>query len=301
MTASSIGSTAPSYSTGVSLLSVLAETAATATQTAQTLQMNEINQQIQKRLGQQIAALQNAPDPTITNVYQAELTTLGKQSSALASAQKQYGANQALLTDLALQLANLQTEAQNGDAANFDKSLAAANTDVSDLGFVLPVAPYQPDGVPALKGNGLGISGSAVYIAGPGGLAAAATDITNAQNLVGQISAATGINLSIGRAQQTAVTSEINSANAALQQIQTTTDNSTSAQIQQLTAQAQNQEHLNELELGNTELLSYALAAASQPVQPAGSVFSVLETAVGATPSTYASQQSTPAILSLLA
>lgn len=177
-----------------------------------------------------------------------------------------------------------------------------ANIDVTDLNVVTPTAPFQPDKVAALKGNGLGISPSATYdLSTPAGQAAATAAVTSAQSLVGQVFQATSSNQILAGDLATSLTSQVNALNTQQTQAQDANQTQTSAEVAQLTQQAQDQTHLIELSLGSTQTLATALQEAENPPQPVNSVFGALEEAVGATPTTYSSQTNTPAILSLLA
>jgi hypothetical protein len=152
-----------------------------------------------------------------------------------------------------------------------------------------------------LQANGLGISNSATYDLGsPAGQAAAAAAVQSAQTLVNQVFQATGSNQILAGSLNTELSTQTTALNAQLQQMQQSDSAATADQVQRLTQQAQDQEHLIELAIGNTQLLSTALMNAATPPQPASSVMEVLQNAVGATASSVLSKQSTPPILSLL-
>lgn len=298
VTVSSFGSTW----TTISLLSVLAQASANAASLNATTEINQINNQIQKRLVQQIAALQAAPDNAMTAPMQARIGTLQTQAQTFSTTASSYGGNANTIFDLQNQLAALQTAATNGDSAGFDAALAAANTDVGNLAVINAIPPLQPDQVENLQANGLGISASAVYnLSTPAGKAAAAAAVQNAQNIVGQVSQVTTSNQLIANSLNDALTNQIASLNSQLQQTQQKTDEQTTTKIAQLIQQAQNQKHLIQLAIGNAQLLTTALTQAQNPPQPVKSPLSTLMNAVGATPSSYQSQNSLPPILSLLA
>jgi hypothetical protein len=283
------------------VMSVLVQASANAATLNANVEINQINNLIQNRLTDQIAALQNTPDNAMTGPAQAQVTALTTQASAMKATASQYGANANTMFDLQNQLAALQTAAANGDSAAFDATLLLANNDVSDLNIGTPIPPLQPDGVANLKSAGLGIGASATYdLSTPSGQAAAAAAIQNAQILVGNVSQVTSSNQLIANSANQALTNEVSALNSQLQQVQQNTDAATNAKIAQLTQQAQAQEHLIELAIGNTQLVSTALTQAENPPQTATSPFDVLSNAVGATPATYQATQSTPAILSLL-
>lgn len=299
VTISSIGAAA--ITTTASPLTVLAQASANATTQNANIEINEVDNQIQKRLAQQTAALQAAPDSGMTAPLQAQLSSLQNQSSVMAATASSYGANANTIFDLQNQLATLQTEAASGNSAGFDATLATANADVYDLGVVNLIPPMQPDGVATLKANGLGIGASGVYdLSTPSGQAAAEAAIQNAQTVVAQVSQVTTSNQLIASSVNSSLTTQINSLNSQLQQVQQNTDTQTTNQIAQLTQQAQEQEHLFELAIGNTQLVSTALLQAESPPQPTTSPLEALSNAVGATVSSYQAQQSSPAILSLL-
>ncbi|HUZ72618.1 MAG TPA: hypothetical protein VMU87_06515 [Stellaceae bacterium] len=265
------------------------------------IEIKQISNQIQKRLAQQTAALQAAPDSAMTTPLQAQITTLQSQSSTMSTIASNYGANANTIFDLQNQLAALQTDAANGDSASFDATLATANNDAYNLAVINLVPPLQPDGVATLKANGLGIGASSVYnLSTPAGQSSAAAAIQNAQNVVGQVSQITTSNQIVASSMSSALTNQVDSLNSQLQHLQQNTDTQTTAEIAKLTQQAQEQEHLIELAIGNTQLVSSALMQAENPPQPTRSPLGALSSAVGATVSSYQSQQSSPAILSLL-
>jgi hypothetical protein len=295
-------SSTTSQITTPSLLTILAQAAATATQTANTTELSEIDNQIQNRLNAQIAALQPATDPAVSNVLQSQITALQNQQATITALQPQYGQNVNMLSDLQTRLANLQTDVSTGDSADFDANLAAANTDVGNLVAVDAPAPFQPDQIAGLLGTGLGIGSSASYdLSTPTGQEAAAQAVQNAQNTVGEIFQATGANQLLAGDLTNSLNTQINTLTAQQQQTQQTSTADSEAQVQHLTQLAQNQEHLIELSLGSTSTIANVIQEVDNPPQPITSPFQALQEAVGATPSTYSSQQSTPAILSLLA
>jgi hypothetical protein len=287
--------------TPTTLLGVLADASATAAQMHSEVEISQVNSAIQNRLNAQVAALQTTPDTAVVNALQTQITALQKQSSLYSNVGSQFGANANILSDLQNQLATMQTAASGGDGTTFDTALAAANNDVGDLNIIAPTAPFQPDQVITLQANGLGISNSATYDLGsPAGQAAAAAAVQSAQTLVNQVFQATGSNQILAGSLNTELSTQTTALNAQLQQMQQSDSAATADQVQRLTQQAQDQEHLIELAIGNTQLLSTALMNAATPPQPASSVMEVLQNAVGATASSVLSKQSTPPILSLL-
>lgn len=284
-----------------SLLGVLAEASSSAAQMRSNIEINEINNGIQNRLNSAIAALQQAPDSAVTNALQSQVTALQNESSKATDIGSQYGTNAGILTDLQGRLATMQTAIANGDGATFDAALAMANTDVGSLAVIAPTAPYQPDQVQTLQDTGLGIESSATYnLSTPSGQAAAGAAVTSAQNLIQQVFQATGNNQILAGSLASELSTQANALDTTLQQMQQQDSTAATTQIQQLTEQAQNQSHLIELALGNTQLLSTALMDATAASSPASSPLAVLQGAVGATPASLAAKQSTPALLSLL-
>jgi hypothetical protein len=294
VTISSIGST-------TNALTALAQISAQNVQTAQNQQINLISQRLQEQLNAKIAAYQKSTDDSATAVTQAQLNSAQNQLSTISTMQTNYGTNVNTLNDLTAQLAAMQTAVTNGDSAGFDGALTLANNDVGSLVVVNPLGSFQPDGVSTFKINGLGISDSSTYdLSTPAGQAAAQTAIQNAQNTVNTIYQVTSANNTLAAAQKTALSGQVNALQSTINTAQQNQQTLSNTQIQQMMTNEQNQLHLIELSLGNSQALSNALAQAMSPPQPAQSVFDVLVNAVGATPATYAAQQSTPAILSLL-
>jgi hypothetical protein len=290
-------------SANTNALSVLAQASMSTAQLGTTREIGAIDNQIQQRLNSQIAALAPPSDSAVVGYLTAQINGLQTQQSTIAALSPQYGANATTLSELQNQLGTLQTAAANGDSAGFDAALSQANTDVSNLTATNAPAPFQPDGVAALLVSGLGIGPSSQYnLSTPSGQAAASAAVTAAQNLVGQVFAVTTANqLLTGD-----LTNELNNTLAQLTQQQQDEQQgaqaSTQAQIQTLTQQAQEQEHLIELALGNTSELASSIFSATNPPTPATSPLGVLENQVGATAqSSTAAAQASPAILSLLA
>ncbi len=290
-------------STGTTtVLSVLAQASANATQTANTQELSEIEAQINKRLTDQIAALQPTPDAAVSNALAQQIAGLDAQRTAISGYGSQWGGNSYILSDLSTQLAKLQTYAANGDGANFDAALSAATTDVADLTPVAAPAPFRPDQIAPLQSNGLGIGSSASYdLSTQAGQTAAAAAVNAAQSTVGQIFSIVTGNQLLASSISSSLTVQIDSLTSVQQQAQSTNQTEMQTQVNQLTQQAQNQIHLIELALGNTQTIASMIAAAENPPQPVTSVFQALQNAAGATPSSYGASQAAPAILSLLA
>jgi hypothetical protein len=298
---SAAGSSSTLVTTEPSLLTILAQASATAAQSAQQREIGYIDTDINNRLNAQIATLQGGGDDAIVSSLQQQISSLDDQQTAINKLSSQYGGNASILADLQDQIATMMTAAGNGNGGSFDNALAAANTDVGDLTVVTPQAPFQPDRIAGLKGTGLGIGASATYdLSTPTGQDAATAAVQSAQTLVGEIFQATNANQQLAISVSQSLGSQSSGLNAQLSQLQQSGQSSTATQIAQLQQRAQDQEHVIELSLGNTQLLSSVLTTLENPPQPVNSVFVALEGAVGATPSTYNALTTAPPILSLL-
>ena len=286
-------------------LTVLAQSYSSNAQLTTQEQLDIIDGRLQAQLQNQIAVVQagDAPDNALQTSTQADITRLKKQLSTINTTQAQFSTNSNVLADINSRLAALQTAITAGDSAGFDTALGIANTDVGNLLVVSPTAPFQPDGILGLKGNGLGIKNSASYnLSTPAGQAAAPTDVNNAQALIGQLFPATTNNILVAGDVATALGNQINLQVATFNQLQSASQSQIAAQTASLTQQEQIQEHLIQLNLGNTTLLSDEIGSIANPPPLPSSAFDVLSNAVGATAQTAntALNSSTPAILSLL-
>ncbi len=265
MTISATSLPPPPASALTTMLGVLANTASNAAQLNTQIEITEVNNQIQNRLNAKIAVLESAPDTAVTNALQTQISGLQKRASTITDVESKYGANANTLADLQNQLATLQTAAANGDGTTFDTALAAANTDVNDLNVIATVAPFQPDQVAALQAKGLGIGNSATYdLTTPAGQAAAATAVQTAQNFVGQVFQATGNNQLLAGSLNTELTTQTGALTTQLNDMQQSDSTDINNQVQALTEQAQNQEHLIELAIGNTQMLSATLMSITE-------------------------------------
>jgi hypothetical protein len=282
-------------------LSVLAQSSATMKQLVEKQQVNLISVQLQKQLNRKIAALQANTDTTVINFTQSQLNNANKRLSAITGTQKQYATNATTLSRVTTQLTAMHTAAANGDAAAFDTALGAANAAVSQLLVITLMPPFQVDGVSSLKVNGLGIDSSSTYdLSTPSGQAAAQAVVQSAQDLVNGVSQRTTSNNTVATTNVKVLSGQVDALNTHLKNLQDDQQATSQAQITKLMAQEQNQLHLIELALGNSQMVSAALAKASTPPQPIHSVFGVLTSSTGAASSPYGIQQSAPAILSLL-
>lgn len=284
------------------ILTTLASTYSSNAKLTTQLMLDQINGQIDKQLKQKIAALPDTGDTVMLTVTQDQINNLNKKLSTVTTVGNDSSANANVLSDMQNQLAALQTAAANGDSASFDSGLATLNTELGNLLVVPPTAPFQADQISGLKGSGLGISSSSFYdLSTASGQAAAAADINTAQSRLGQIFGIVTSNQLVATSLTSSLSSQINSLNQTLQQTQTTDQLNVASQTVQLTQLAQNQEHLIQLALGNTTLLSDALGSMANPPNLPTSPFEVLSSAVGATADSVTPSQTSSAILSLLA
>jgi hypothetical protein len=301
LSTSPLGSSTSGIGAGPSVLTTLAQAAVNATKQAVQNEVNTINNLIQTRLNDKIAALQNSPDQAVTDALQAHITGLQNQSDTISTLQTQYTNNGGVLGDLQTQLANANTAATSGDSVDFDAAMQQANIDVSILTVVAPLGSFQPDQIDALKATGLGVQSSGAYdLSTPSGQTAAQADVQNAQNLINQISQATTNNQLIATAQIAALKAQTDGLNQQLGRLNADTRALTSDQVQRLMQQAQNQEHVIELALGNTQLLSSSLASQENPPAPVGSLFEALQNGAATQAGTPPAKTIFPPILSLL-
>ncbi len=293
--------TISSTSSTSTILTTLAASYSSNVQMMTQVTLDQINGQIEKQLQEKIAALPNSGDTVTLTFTQNQINNLQKKLSTVTTVANDSSANGSLLSEIQTQLAAMQTAAANGDSTGFDNGLAALNGELGNLLVVPPTAPFQADQISGLKGTGLGINSSAFYgLSTAGGQAAAAADLNNAQSRIGQIFGIITSNQLVATSLTTALTDQINSLNKTLQQTQTAAQTSIATQTAQLTQLAQTQEHLIQLALGNTTLLSDALAGMANPPSPPTSAFEVLSNAVGVTASSITPLQTSSAILSLL-
>jgi hypothetical protein len=291
-------------SSNYTILSALAQAAQTRAQQSQTQQLALIDNQIQKQLQTKIAALQQAPDSSSTNVLQSQVNQVSSTKSNLTTLQSQYSNNQTILVDLQNQLANLQTAASAGNSTGYDGYLALANADLSNLTDVQQNPIFQVDGVQAFQTSGLGISSSTSYgLSTSSGQAAAEAAINNAQIEVNQIATTTTGNVLVAGSEITALSSQYENLNNELEAQQSAQTDATQAEVTTLTTQATTQEHLIELALGNSQAQAASLLAQENPPTATKGVFGVLQNSVGQTASSYLQQAKTtasaPSILSL--
>lgn len=287
--------------TTFTILTTLAQASQTAIQLATQVESDQATSQIERELKQKIAALPNNADNTLLQVSEAQLKRARTTFNTLSQRSAQFGVNGNVLTSINNELAALQTDATNGDSANFDRSLAVIYSNIGNLVVIPPTAPFQPDQILGLKTNGLAVQTSSAYnLSTTSGKAAAHTDLSNAQAFINQLLTLTTSNQVVAGTLATALSNQIDSLNSTIQQTQANSQIDVDLQTAQLTQLAHNQEHIIQLNLGNATELSSELAKASTIVNPPKSPFAVLQNAVGATPDTSTPADSSQAILSLL-
>ena len=288
-------------SSGSSPLSVLQSIAQTTSQLTQRQQLANIAQDLQNQLNRQLAALQPPTDLVSINLSQNRINGLQAQQKTVSSLETVFGNNGNLLSDMSNQLNLMAQAVTNGDGAAFDDALSALNTDLSDLTPPDWNPLFQSDGIAPLKTNGINIQSSATYdLTTPAGQAAATADVTAVQNQLQAIITINGSNQTVAASQITALNGQISALQNMQFQQQTAQSQAIAQQTAQLQANMQNQLHLIELSLGQTNQLSTALSAALNPPQPVKSVFGALVGSVGQTAAGVEQQLgSNPAILSL--
>lgn len=289
---------------GSNALTVLAQSYSSNVQLTTQEQLDIIDGRLKAQLKDQIAAVQanDAPDNALQTSTKADITRLKKQLSTIDATQTQFSTNSNVLADINTRLEALQTAITAGDSTGFDTALGTANTDVGNLLVINPTAPFQPDGILGLKGTGLGIKNSSTYnLSTPAGQTAAQTDVNNAQALISQLFPATTNNILVAGDVATALANQINLQVATLQQLQNSSQTQTEADTANLTQLEQNREHIIQLNLGNTTLLSDEIGSIANPPPLPTSTFDVLSNAVGATTNSVntALNSPIPAILSL--
>jgi hypothetical protein len=283
--------------TSSTLLNALASAYATAAQSRTSIELDIINARIQQQTQQKIDALQGPADTVQITANQTLVSTLNDKLTTNNQLASIFSSNGAVFSDLTNQLAAIQTAISNGDPQSFELALQQANNDVGNLIIAPPTAPYQADNLEALKTNGLGIKSSADYdLSTDAGKAAAVADVQNAQELVIQLSGIQTSNQILAFDIASALTTQINSINKTITEMQNENSDYISAQTDKLNQQAQIQQHLIQLGLGNTTTLSTALQQMSVATQVATSPYDILGTSSSST----TSDGSNPAVLSLL-
>lgn len=295
-----------STNTTTTPLTILAQAYTNADQLSEQVENDEATGLIQKQLQQKIAALPNTADDALVQATQADVNRVQTQLNTINAYNTTNSQNGNTLSDLNNQLAALQTAITNQDSAGFDSALSEANIDVGNLTVLSPTAPFQPDQILPLKATGLGIQSSASYdLSTSAGQAAAQTAVNAAQSVVNNVVGLVTSNQLVGGDVSTALTDQLNSLNQTLANTQNTDELQTQAETAKLTQQAQDQEHLIQLSLGNTTQLSTDIAntEADLSATPVTSPFAVLVDSVGETAATAttALNSPSPAILSVLA
>lgn len=264
----------------ISPFTALAQAASAGAQAQAQFRLQLIGNQLTAQLNKKIAALKTQADDPIVNLLTQQAQALSARKSTYSTSESQLGTNVAVLSDLSLQLSNLQVAATGGDANGFDAALAAATGDVDNLGIVGFQPGYQPDGVAQLKGNGLGIQSSASYdLSTPAGQAQAAADVQNAQNIVKQISTTTLQNQTIAGSIANALSGQISQLQSQISDRQNKEIVQAAGKIQTLQTQTQTEFHLIELQFGSIPQVAniFTAAANANNTAPApGSVISLL-------------------------
>jgi hypothetical protein len=275
---------------------------ATASMT-QSQQLAHIAQDLQNQLNRQLAALQPQTDQVSVDLSQHRINALQAQQKTISSLETVFGNNGNLLSDMSNQLNLMAQAATNGDGAAFDNALSALNTDLTDLTPADWNPLFQSDGIAPLKTNGINIQSSATYdLTTPAGQAAATADVTALQNQLQTIIRINGGNQTVAASQITALNGQISALQNMQFQQQTAQSQAIAQQTARLQQNMQNQLHLIELSLGQTNQLATALGASLKPPQPVTSVFGALVGSVGQTAAGVERQLgSNPAILSLFA
>ena len=283
--------------TSSTLLNALATAYSTAAQSRTTIELDIINARIQQQTQQKIDALQGPADTVQITANQTLVSQLNDKLTNNNKLADIFSSNNNVFADLTSQLAALQTAIANGDPQSFDLALLQANNDVGNLVIAPPLAPYQADNLESFKTNGLGIKSSADYdLSTAAGKAAAVADVQNAQSLVIQLSGIQTSNQILAFSIASALTTQINTINKTITEMQNENSDYISAQTDKLNQQAQIQEHLIQLGFGNSTTLGTALQQMTTSSDVATSPYDVL----GNSSSSTTSDGSNPAVLSLL-
>jgi hypothetical protein len=288
---------------GPTPFSVLQSISQATSSMTQSQQLAHIAQDLQNQLNRQLAALQPQTDQVSVDLSQHRINALQAQQKTISSLETVFGNNGNLLSDMSNQLNLMAQAATNGDGAAFDNALSALNTDLTDLTPADWNPLFQSDGIAPLKTNGINIQSSATYdLTTPAGQAAATADVTAVQNQLQTIIRINGGNQTVAASQITALNGQISALQNMQFQQQTAQSQAIAQQTARLQQNMQNQLHLIELSLGQTNQLATALGAALKPPQPVTSVFGALVGSVGQTAAGVEQQLgSNPAILSLFA
>jgi hypothetical protein len=288
---------------GPTPFSVLQSVAQATASMTQSQQLAHIAQDLQNQLNRQLAALQPQTDQVSVDLSQHRINMLQAQQKTVSSLETVFGNNGNLLSDMSNQLNLMAQAAGNGDGAAFDNALSALNTDLTDLTPANWNPLFQSDGIGPFKTNGINIQSSGTYdLATPAGQAAATADVTAVQNQLQTIISLNGGNQTVAASQITALNGQISALQNMQFQHQTAQSQAIAQQTAQLQQNMQNQLHLIELSLGQSNQLSTALSAALNPPQPVTSVFGALVGSVGQTAAGVEKQLgSNPAVLSLFA
>ena len=243
------------------------------------LVQNLLNAQFQKK----IAALQASNDSSAKDDFlKVQISQLSQQRATYSKLQTQYGQNANILSDITAQIIAMQNAVSAGDSATFDGALSTANADVTYLSVAQDNGTMQPDGVPQLKLNGLGVQSSASYdLSTPAGQAAAIADLQNASNLINQVYAATTGNQTVAGSQVTALGSQVSTFNSTLENDQFNQAANVTIQTLKLKTQLNTQVHLIQLNFANAQTAGASLQKQQLALQatlappPPGTIFSI--------------------------
>lgn len=277
-------SLAPTFgSSTTSIMNVLTQAALmqAASQESYRFQLvqNLLNAQFQKK----IAALQASNDSSAKDDFlKVQISQLSQQRATYSKLQTQYGQNANILSDITAQIIAMQNAVSAGDSATFDGALSTANADVTYLSVAQDNGTMQPDGVPQLKLNGLGVQSSASYdLSTPAGQAAAIADLQNASNLINQVYAATTGNQTVAGSQVTALGSQVSTFNSTLENDQFNQAANVTIQTLKLKTQLNTQVHLIQLNFANAQTAGASLQKQQLALQatlappPPGTIFSI--------------------------
>lgn len=277
-------SLAPTFgSSTTSIMNVLTQAALmqAASQESYRFQLvqNLLNAQFQKK----IAALQASNDSSAKDDFlKVQISQLSQQRATYSKLQTQYGQNANILSDITAQIIAMQNAVSAGDSATFDGALSTANADVTYLSVAQDNGTMQPDGVPQLKLNGLGVQSSASYdLSTPAGQAAAIADLQNASNLINQVYAATTGNQTVAGSQVTALGSQVSTFNSTLENDQFNQAANVTIETLKLKTQLNTQVHLIQLNFANAQTAGASLQKQQLALQatlappPPGTIFSI--------------------------
>jgi hypothetical protein len=268
----------------VSPFSVLTAMSSATASVTQNQQLAMISQDLQNQLNRQLAAIQAPTDPVTVNASKQQLAALQAQQTSVSKFETLFGNNNSLYADMTTQLTLMTKAVTNNDSSGFDNALSALNTDLTDVTVPTWNPLFQNDGVAQLKNNGITIQSSASYdLSTTAGQNAATADITTLQNTLTSIMKVNGNNQTVAASELTAVTGKLTALQTYQSNLANAQSQAVAQQTQTLTQNMQNQLHLIELNLGQTNQASAMLNTMLNPPSPQTSVFGALASAVGQT------------------